>query len=141
MIYSDAKSANDTDREPACRLGACLNCGNGWAYHFGWRCVNIPSVEKLFSRLPEKYRFITQEMKDSINGPITQPVPTLRSPSASESKIVDIFKQDIADYERRNQKQPVAKEEVPEWKKWRDANVNTGDCPCGLIRSTCEYHR
>lgn len=130
MIYKDPVGHLDTARMPARRAEDCLNCGESWGTHDGWRCptVNIPRVK--FTELLPNHRFITHSMKGSFNPTntsISHSPPTLRSPppppvvssSSISPKIVD----------------------VSDWRKWRDIGKSEDECACGIYRHDCTFHR
>ena len=36
---------------------------------------------------------------------------------------------------------PAAASPPQEWQRWRDAGRSADQCPCGQLRSTCDYHK
>jgi len=120
MIYKDAHAHLDTERTPAARHGeACVNCGEWWEEHDGWRCPDAVSLYTTFHGLVESERYTTMSMYVSIqNDP-----PTQRSPATCQESAVQV----------------VVKADLSDWRTW--AHNRPGDCPCGIARTMCDYHR
>jgi hypothetical protein len=112
MIYLDREHLSDSEKAPAVRGGRCINCGRYWIDHIGWRCPTSNRLSTSFSRLPSVSRFLTQAMIDSL------PTSYVAAPAPATAKTAD---------------------DSDDWRAWR--HNAPGDCPCGIRRQDCDYHR
>lgn len=92
----------------------CLNCQGSWGDHNGWCCPPFEGKTMNFSELSENKRYLTQSMKNSIQG-ISKP---------SSTKIVEGASVNVID--------------VSDWRAW--THNRPGECACGIPKSVCTYH-
>lgn len=111
----------------------CILCGSSWWSHEGWLCPKDPTRNQYgnvrfdVTKIPREYRFWTQSMYDlAKQGKYNQLTSHIHHSTT-------ISTADI----RPSPTSPVA--EVPEWRKWQ--HNAPGECPCGIVRSMCDYHR
>jgi len=128
MIYKDSKASGDTEDKPADRHENCLNCNFTWSAHNGWACPskNMIYYNKKFRDIPGGFYYMTRSMSDSLNAgswnitfPWHKTIP---------DTIPDTIPSGVAETK-----------DLPEWKIYR--NDRHGECACGIVRSTCDYHR
>lgn len=130
MIYKDDNSQYDLEDMPYNRHEDCLNCGQEHSNHFGWICYNTLGITDGFGDLSTNFsdylptdKYLTQSMKDSII-------------SKSDYLISHYkFLSDLADKPAHQ----TAKPTIDQWQTW--AHNQPGDCPCGIKREVCDYHR
>ena len=116
MNYNDSKSQNDIEEMPAERNGeGCENCGTTYWEHSGWRCPNSSQLGITFSNLPQEHRYLTASMQASIAHTNVKVWEEVSKPE--EPKPVDLS----------------------DWHAW--AHNKPGDCPCGIAKANCEFHR
>lgn len=133
MIYKDNNAQSDTEDHPARRGNElCLNCGKVYSLHYGWRC-NGAGIDNTFFSVQASNRYLTQSMKDSLNmnNRPTDPAPTTvkmkavsTTPASSTTMSDEITQQDL---------------DVSDWKNW--VHNSPGECPCGISRRDCTYHK
>lgn len=125
MIYKDNVAGYDATGYPAgrsLRIGGyhqdelCLNCTKTIYYHSGWSCSSNGS--RLFSKDNQHSQYLTKTMKDSLTPSINK-ATTIPAPPESSS-----INQNV---------------DLSDWKSW--AHKKDGDCPCGISRRVCDYHR
>lgn len=122
MIYKDAKSREDSLDIPADRgdKEMCLNCGMNWLWHNRWACADwrrLPGDDGWsFHAVPPNKRYLTRSMKESRADIGTV---TCNQPAGSAGGSSDL---DLSD-----------------WRTW--AHKAPGDCPCGIKREACDFHR
>lgn len=121
MIYKDEDAALDRELVPFNRRNEnCLNCKLGYSSHRGWACPWTPEMMTGiwgWSRIAAPHRYLTQSMKDSISAPTSAKItwdPGTQPPAVTP---------DISD----------------QWQAW--IHRNDDDCPCGVARARCDYHR
>lgn len=126
MIYKDLDSIYDREEVPAFREGNCINCGFDWDNHNGWSCHNSHSKRRGFMLEDEDKRFLTKVMQDSIS---------------PEAPIVYAFEFPVKNIPSNTSQSKVAESCDPSthWKGW--AHNVVGDCPCGIKRTQCEFHK
>lgn len=141
MIFKDAFASKDRDDMP-CSRGVntlCLNCGNPYFEHYGWSCSRSrPTTQSNFSKLSAHEHYITTSMLSSLGylddelyfyhkhrasvvldpgrglGPASPAVPRPVTPAHAEK---------------------------PQWLVSRMSSTAPGECPCGVARNICSYHR
>jgi hypothetical protein len=113
---------DDTNDCPAPRKEPCQNCGKAYAKHFGWAC-NDDDFNFKFSDLMDFEKYVTSDMIDS-EGQVS--VSFQRKPFKESSKTL-------------NQVKPPIEDQSDDWRAW--ANNKPGECPCGIIRHLCTYHK
>lgn len=108
----------------------CVLCGGSWWSHEGWLCPQKPSstyyanVRFDVTKIPREYRFWTQSMYDlAKQGKYSQLTSHIHHKPHILSPTLEV---------------PVV-EDIPEWRKWQ--HNAPGECPCGIVRSRCDYHR
>lgn len=122
MIYKDSLSDSDCDSMPAERPDqGCENCGETYWEHSGWRCPNSSSPNQTFSNLPAEHRYETASMKASL------PDFYVSAPSPRDFQHVAV---------KPEEPKPV---DLSDWRAW--AHNKPGDCPCGIAKANCEFHR
>lgn len=116
--YKDAEAHNDRRYRPAVRTEHCLHCGKSRVCHTGWSCsLAYPDN---FDQCPESMRFLTQEMWDSlVLGPAVGPVKLVSYDITFTPRSVTTPDDGLKTY----------------------ANLQPHECPCGIARSGCEYHK
>lgn len=118
MIYNDKPANYDVEGCPAKRQDdICLNCGHDWGKHIGWSCPEFSTQE--FSNCSPNARYLTQSMLDNIKT------------NGRAERLMNAYQMIETD------KNESVKEDS--WRAW--AHNKPGDCPCGILRSACEYHR
>lgn len=128
MIYKDAKAEFDEDNLPSCRSDEeCLNCGAEWDDHCGWSCPG--GDEKNFYCLSPEDRYETQSMRASLSAPkvaIMVAQQKLKARPLPQAKDLSSLPQ-------------VQTKDLSDWRAWR--NQAPGECPCGIVKTMCDYHR
>lgn len=129
MIYKDSECQKDTDPMPAERDGeGCENCGTSYWEHDGWRCPNSSHRSNHFSNLPSDHRYLTASMQASIVHPTHK---------AWSDALRDAFNEAKQELESKPEEpKPV---DLTDWRTW--AHNKPGDCPCGIAKANCEFHR
>lgn len=113
MIYKDLLSPLDKPDCPANRIGeSCLNCGEGFFFHKGWSC-DISELYTDFISVLHWNRYETLSMAQSI--------------------FEDTLKVNV------KEKEVKQKYDISDWRAWGH-NV-AGDCPCGIKKTLCDYHK
>lgn len=121
MIYNDKYACDDFEECPGCRPDeVCINCGNHWNRHANWGCDEY----LYFSETFEHNRYLTQSMIDSIS-----PNTTVKQMKMSEVNHSDMY----------GYPKITNPKDISDWRNW--AHNVSGECPCGIVRSICEYHR
>lgn len=125
MIYKDALSVSDSESCPAKRLEDCLNCAQSWGQHRGWSCTRTRLSFYEIGVSTERYE--TQSMRDSLSHPKVPIIVAQQKPKGWDSLSTP--------------KAPTAKAEtdLSDWRAWR--NQAPGECPCGIVKTMCDYHR
>lgn len=119
MIYKDELAKFDTDELPCERPEPCMNCGDYYVNHDGWRCPTSGSECTYYTDLYADERYQTQIMvmsKKSVKEIVNEKPVVLAQAVVVEPKV------DLSD-----------------WRTW--AHNRPGDCPCGIARTVCDYHR
>jgi hypothetical protein len=117
---SEAEKLVDADNMPLERAELCVNCGQRWGAHTGWRCPNrSDKLSELCSKLPHTHRYLTQDM---------MPQHPVRRRATIQIKDI-------------TPAAPASTELPSDWKVWRDVNRNHLHCPCGIFSEDCQYHR
>lgn len=152
MIFKDAYAANDKLTSPINRFKLCLNCKDPWDYHYNWLChghsypfnglssVNTNDYASYNGYWPQnplqiwaKSHYITKSMLSSIGlNDIndyynyffnmyynSQPIPN--TTTSTSKKLTNEF--------------------LPDWKLSRALSIKSGECPCGISRQWCSYHK
>ena len=127
MIYNDSQSQNDTEKMPAERdREGCENCGTTFWEHSGWRCPNSSLHGITFSNLPQEHRYLTASMQASIAHTNVKVWEEVLRKGFAAAKLVS----------KPEEPKPV---DLSDWRAW--AHNKPGDCPCGIAKANCEFHR
>lgn len=137
MIYADRAAVDDLESEPVDRDEPCLNCGGQWWEHNGWICNNSGFIRTdcRFSNVPPAYRYLTRGMLDTAgtghgrNLYLTPNEVIFIACKRAAAAAVDI----IARPPRINDR--------PDWFLSREAGLQPGECPCGIAKQRCAYHK
>lgn len=153
MIYKDVYSQYDAEFLPYNRNEDCLNCGQEYTDHDGWRCYNTPAVTDGFGNISGNFsdylptdKYLTQSMKDSIMVNNTNnwlnyhknlgALSAHLSPFFVKTPTIGAGASPIYMNEPAHQ---TAKPTIDQWQAW--AHNQPGDCACGIKREACDYHR
>ena len=120
MKYFDDLAGLDVECVPGNRGSKCLNCGRNYWAHSGWKCPTSNSLNTYFSQLGPTERYFTAEMKASLYHPLPLPL-------------------DFALITPVTPKDAPQPKDMSDWRNW--AHNRPGDCPCGIVRSRCSYHK
>lgn len=131
MIYADYYASLDFENKPATRSingkeELCIHCGFGASTHFGWNCDYF-SPHYMFQTVPVHQRYLTESMRDSLHC------------------ITGNFQMDLnfCDPDQWNFELPLKvkekKYDISDWQSW--AHKEPGDCPCGIKKEMCDYHK
>lgn len=146
MRYKDKFAHADQEAYPCTRYPErCLNCGKGDYDHSGWACPTDNRIKLLISRgqsptaidymfSDRDFRYETQSMRDSLQG--TSHSASMASgykvrPLPDFNKVVGQAVEKVKD--------DLADRQLNDWRAWGH-NVK-GDCPCGIAKVQCDYHR
>jgi len=121
MIYKDILAATDTDDLPRMRHDdLCINCGNGWLAHSGWGCY----FSATFKDTGTTNRYVTQSMLDSLK-------------AGSDSNREGSAQPSITSFIKGNPESF----DLSDWRAWRNSSMKPNECPCGIVRVQCDYHK
>ncbi len=148
MIYKDIFAHRDMLNIPMRRLDdTCINCRKYHFEHDGWRCPSAHAAGKQFSNLCPEDSYMTISMLESlgyvVNMRLTHPISDHlgkldllfgafriqlndKKISATEPKVVKAG-------------EPVKEVDLTDWRSW--AHNKPNDCPCGIKKIDCEFHR
>lgn len=136
MIFADSEAHHDTPSKPAHRPGNCMQCFRIWKDHHGWACPDsaITMRGRTFENLHAAYRFCTPEMRATVSNAVW---------SANEKPLGSRgLSKPVAPTAAKPVPQPPQKSlEVPQWKLSLSLSMKDGECPCGIARSVCSFHR
>lgn len=126
MIYKDAHGRDDANDMPWDREEECVHCGMHHADHNGWECPDEDGDfvhGGTFSSTPSDSRYLTRSMRDSLAS-VSVHVGSIRPKGAPIRTATPMEK---------------PKADLSDWRTW--AHNQPGECPCGIHRQQCTYHR
>lgn len=128
MIFKDYWATWDTEKYPASRQtdDKCLNCGQRRIVHRGWRCDDAPSGSIFFDDGPRTTCYVTQSMLNSIRMTLEEFLASKPAPCGPTVQPPLVVK-------------PTS--ENPQWKTSLNLSMRHGECPCGVARAVCSYHK
>jgi hypothetical protein len=100
----------------------CYNCYRSVADHTGWACSPVDGVKE-YDKLTFGRRFYAIDMFNNTWTPPTE----FSKPSCAKEQ------------EPKSCRVPEKKIETDHWKAW--SHQIPGDCPCGIKKHLCEYHK
>jgi len=126
MIFKDYWATWDTEKYPASRQmdDKCLNCSKKRFSHFGWSCVHPGRI--FFEDVPRSCCYVTQSMLNSIRMTLEEFLASNPAPCGPAVQPPLVVK-------------PTS--ENPQWKTSLNLSMRHGECPCGVARAVCSYHK
>lgn len=104
----------DDDYCPDSRLEEkCLNCSKVWRDHYGWNCNSKVPTRKSMIAIDQQY--LTQDMVDA--GKTIAPARK----RFTKDQINEMFEKGLD--------------------KLNNPKTSSKECPCGINRSNCDYHK
>jgi hypothetical protein len=120
------QSKGDTEDMPICRPSEpCYNCRAHWDKHNGWACIvdgEVAPTKLSYSKCHATERYLTSDMPDFYKW-------------AGRAKKAEI----TLNKTLLNHEDFFGNPKPADWKVWR--NDAPGCCPCGVIKSQCDYHK
>ncbi len=127
MIFNDIHAHRDSEECPAKRQEACMNCGHYWDDHIFWSCYDAVECYK-FDQAYSGEQYLTQSMLDSIEPPTMQKIQVKQSCAPVTMNTPNLLNPD-----NRN--------DLTDWRTWANVNKLPSECPCGIYRNDCSYHK